>query len=117
MSDQAVQTIKNKLGIHSPSRVFRDEIGKMLPPGIVLGVEDSMPQAIRQIDSAFSDLVSATSKSIPQMSMEESANRSINYNGGINISVQAAPGMDINALVAEIERRLAAATARREAVW
>lgn len=117
MSDQAVQTIKNKLGIHSPSRVFRDEIGKMLPPGIVLGIEDSMPQAIRQIDSAFSDLVSATSKSIPQMSMEESANRSINYNGGINISVQAAPGMDINALVAEIERRLAAATARREAVW
>lgn len=111
------ETIQNRLGIHSPSRVFRDEVGKMIPPGIAIGIEQAMPAAIRQIDSTFSDLVSATSKPIPQISTEESANRSINYNGGINISVQAAPGMDINALVAEIERRLAAATARREAVW
>lgn len=111
------ETIQNRLGIHSPSRVFRDEVGKMIPPGIAIGIEQAMPAAIRQIDSTFSDLVSATSKPIPQISMEESANRSINYNGGINISVQAAPGMDINVLVSEIERRLAAATARREAVW
>ena len=112
-----VDGIKNTLGIHSPSKVLRDEVGKMLPPGIVLGVESAMPKAIRQIDSMFSDLISAASRPIPQMSMEESGNHSINYNGGINISVQAAPGMDINALVSEIERRLAAATARREAVW
>lgn len=117
VADSVTQAIKNKLKIRSPSRVMRDEIGKMLPPGIVLGVESAMPKAIRQIDSIFSDLVNATSSSIPQISPEGLESRSINYNGGINISVQAPPGMDINALVSEIERRLAAATARREAVW
>ena len=46
-----------------------------------------------------------------------SNSRSVQYNGGISINVQAAPGMSVNRLVDEIERRLAAATARREAVW
>ena len=46
-----------------------------------------------------------------------SNSRSVQYNGGISINVQAAPGMNINALVDEIERRLAAATERRAAVW
>lgn len=46
-----------------------------------------------------------------------SNSRSVQYNGGISINVQAAPGMSVNHLVDEIERRLAAATARREAVW
>lgn len=46
-----------------------------------------------------------------------SNSRSVQYNGGISINVQAAPGMNINTLVDEIERRLAAATERRAAVW
>lgn len=112
-----VDGIKNTLGIHSPSRVLRDEVGKMMPPGVVLGVESAMPKAIKQIDSMFSNLVGAASQ--PRLLPTGAAvnENSINYNGGINISVQAAPGMDINALVSEIERRLAAATARKEAVW
>lgn len=70
-------------------------------------------QAQQEYGTAVMEFAVQKSPATSQMS----SSRSINYNGGINISVQAAPGMDINALVAEIERRLAAATARREAVW
>ncbi|MDI3411101.1 hypothetical protein QKW52_15555 [Bacillus sonorensis] len=31
--------IKDTFGIHSPSRVFRDEIGKFLPMGLAVGIE------------------------------------------------------------------------------
>lgn len=57
-----VDGFKNALGIHSPSRVMRDQIGKMLPPGIVLGVEDEMPQAVNQMDSMLNNLVTALSQ-------------------------------------------------------
>lgn len=70
-------------------------------------------QAQQEYGAAVMEFAAQKSPAASQMSNS----RSINYNGGINISVQAAPGMDINALVSEIERRLATATARREAVW
>lgn len=42
--------VKGVFGIHSPSKVFRNEIGKMLPAGLVKGVEDDMPGAFNSID-------------------------------------------------------------------
>lgn len=40
---------KDALGIGSPSKVFRDEIGKWLPPGVVQGFEAAMPSAMKAI--------------------------------------------------------------------
>lgn len=37
----ALDWMKKKLGIHSPSRVFRDEVGKWIPAGIAVGVENN----------------------------------------------------------------------------
>lgn len=34
----AFDAAKNALGIHSPSRLFRDQIGKMIPSGMALGI-------------------------------------------------------------------------------
>ena len=110
-----VDGIKNTLGIHSPSRVMRDEVGKMLPAGAVLGVRDAMPKAIRQVDGMFSGLVSAMSPVSARVSPAGTSG-GINY-GGISIVVNAAPGMDENALVRRMEQRLAEATRRKEAVW
>src|SRR5699024_2455820 len=107
-----VDGIKNTLGIHSPSRVMRDEVGKMLPAGAVLGVRDAMPKAIRQVDGMFSGLVSAMSPVSARVS-PAGASGGINY-GGISIVVNAAPGMDENALVRRMEQRLAEATRRKE---
>lgn len=147
------QWAKDILGIHSPSRVFR-EIGEDSGEGYELGFVDRIKSANRKIEDAITKGIDAVSGTVSTgidfsvgdaaysdaimrlqahqeygaavmefaaqkspVTSQMSSSRSINYNGGINISVQAAPGMDINALVSEIERRLAAATARREAVW
>ncbi|MCH4167678.1 MAG: phage tail protein [Streptococcaceae bacterium] len=37
----ALDWMKKKLGIHSPSRVFRDEVGEMIPAGVAVGVENN----------------------------------------------------------------------------
>lgn len=44
-----VDGVKDALGIGSPSKVFRDEIGKWLPPGVVQGFEAAMPSAVKAI--------------------------------------------------------------------
>lgn len=48
-----VGSVKRALGIHSPSRVFRDEIGKQVVAGLALGVSGNASMA----HSALDDLV------------------------------------------------------------
>jgi hypothetical protein len=45
--------IASALGIHSPSRVMRDQIGRWIPAGVVEGVEDGAPA----VDAAMRNLV------------------------------------------------------------
>jgi tape measure domain-containing protein len=58
MSD-FVNGIKEGLGIHSPSMVFRTEVGRQIPPGIGLGVTDAMPALRSLLNQATSGLVTA----------------------------------------------------------
>lgn len=51
-----VDKAKSALGIHSPSRVFRDAIGAMIPPGIALGVKKTEDQATGAVDDMINDL-------------------------------------------------------------
>lgn len=44
-----VDGVKDTLGIGSPSKVFRDEVGRWLPPGVVQGFEAAMPSAMKAI--------------------------------------------------------------------
>ena len=63
-----VDDVKNALGIGSPSKVFRDEIGKWLPPGVAQGFKAALPAAMNSmekdlnkgIDSIEPDDVSVT---------------------------------------------------------
>ena len=48
--------IKGVLGIKSPSRLFRDEIGKMIPEGLALGITantDSVEKAMREVEDVI----------------------------------------------------------------
>jgi len=40
-AQNALNSAKSLLGIHSPSSVFRDQVGKMIGEGMALGIEDS----------------------------------------------------------------------------
>lgn len=42
-----VDGVKDALGIGSPSKVFRDEIGRWLPPGVAQGFEAALPAAMK----------------------------------------------------------------------
>ena len=42
-ASSALEAIKSKLGIHSPSRVFRDQVGKMMALGMGIGFEKNIP--------------------------------------------------------------------------
>lgn len=63
-----VDGVKDTLGIGSPSKVFRDEIGKWLPPGVAQGFKAALPAAMNSmekdlnkgIDSIEPDDVSVT---------------------------------------------------------
>lgn len=47
--------MKNALGIHSPSRMFRDQVGKYIAQGIGVGFEDEMGNVTRQMQDAMPD--------------------------------------------------------------
>lgn len=48
-----VDKAKDALDINSPSGVFRDEIGKWLPPGIAVGFESAMGKATKDIQKSL----------------------------------------------------------------
>lgn len=51
--DDVVNWIKEKLGIHSPSRVMRDEVGKFMAQDIGAGFEEEMRNVNRQIQASI----------------------------------------------------------------
>lgn len=57
VAQKVVDTVKHILGIHSPSRVFRDEVGRMIPAGLGIGVEMNEKLAIRPVQDMISDLL------------------------------------------------------------
>ena len=64
-ANDALNWVKDKLGIHSPSRVFRDQVGKMIPAGMAVGIEQGTPglitRAQRMADRAVGAARSAAS--------------------------------------------------------
>jgi phage-related protein len=48
--------IKKVFGIHSPSTIMRDQIGLNLGKGIGVGFEKSIPEVLKNVNSAMSDL-------------------------------------------------------------
>lgn len=53
-----VDGIKGFFGIHSPSKVMRDAIGKFLPPGIAVGFEVAMPKAQKSMNKDLEKMTS-----------------------------------------------------------
>lgn len=100
--------IKGSLGIHSPSKVFADEIGKFIPPGITVGVKDAMPRALRDMGQELSAL-----SNIPIPGSVTNTT----HMGGVSITVYGAQGQDVNALADVIMYKMQSAVESREAVF
>ena len=57
LASDLVSGFKDALGINSPSRVFRDEVGEWIPAGIGEGVEAKMPALIKDMKEQIGGLV------------------------------------------------------------
>lgn len=120
-----VNSLKDFFGIHSPSTVLRDEIGKYLGLGIGAGFSESMSTVKRQMQQS---LQAATDFSIPgltagvhyapeSLATSASASGSTTNYGGVSINVYAQPGQDVNAIADTVMRKMQTAVERRNAVW
>ena len=56
-AESALNAVKNALGIHSPSRVFRDQVGKMMALGMGIGFEKNIP--INMMQAGLKNVVSS----------------------------------------------------------
>ena len=54
--NDAISAVKSKLGIHSPSRLMRDEVGVMIGRGMALGIDDSAAVVNRSMDLLVSTM-------------------------------------------------------------
>ena len=59
LGSSVVSWAKGVLGIHSPSRVFRDQVGKWIPLGMSEGIEKTLPAARATVAKASSTLTDA----------------------------------------------------------
>lgn len=50
-----LDNIKGFFGIHSPSKVFENEIGKMLPTGMAIGIENNLKPVSKAMDQLESE--------------------------------------------------------------
>ena len=121
---KALDAAKDFLGIHSPSTVFRDQIGKYMALGMAEGFEDNIP--VDDMQNSLDGMVNSLDSMVNRMGnmvrgdmqfSTEGVNRGATYNGGITINVYGAQGQSeqqlVDILMDEITRR----TGRTKAVW
>ena len=81
-----VDGAKSALGIHSPSREMRDEVGKWIPAGVGVGIERAMPDLERQLQEDMENLTNV--KFTPKIDSTLELANSINSMNQRNIEVQ-----------------------------
>ena len=59
---QLIDGVKGFFGIHSPSRLMRDEVGRMLPRGVAVGIEDEAAAPVRATLDMGGDVYDAASQ-------------------------------------------------------
>lgn len=71
IASRALNAAKDALGIHSPSTVFRDMVGKMIPAGVTVGIEANAGKTIQAIKDYAKDLVTTidTNKFLGKVNM------------------------------------------------
>lgn len=69
---KAFEAAKEFLGIHSPSTLYRDEVGKRQIQGQILGIEDMTPDLIRASVASAQQMVAAAQSAIDESQAQAS---------------------------------------------
>lgn len=104
-ANRALEAAKNFLGIASPSKVFRDQVGAMMAEGMAIGFEDNVPTA--EIEQALRPMTNI---------VPETMSNQYSY-GGFSINVYGAPGQSEQELADIVMSRINQAVNSRQAVF
>lgn len=117
-AEAALNTVKSLLGIASPSKVFRDQIGKNMALGLAEGFEDYMPYD--EIEDALSfdynvpELESVMS--VGTVGTDDEA-RAVGVGDNITINVYATERQDARQIAEEVQRQFVLWERQRKAVY
>lgn len=82
---QANRAAQAKAQIHSPSRLFRDEVGYWIGAGVAVGIDKSAGLAVDSIASMYDDIQSVGYKASDLLDTNFSYNMSGGYNGTLQV--------------------------------
>lgn len=86
--------MKNALGIHSPSTLFRDGIGKFIPQGVAVGIEADTDSALRAIDKMNDDIISEMNRAVAVEEGSINAKASVKSNNSMLNIIKATFNID-----------------------
>ena len=109
LAQSAITSIKNKLGIHSPSRVAK-ELGQYTGEGFAIGLESEAGAVAKAAYKTFD--LGMIGGATPG-----AGGRTSNNTTTVNLTVNGAPGQDVHELADIIEERIAFNIRNREAAF
>lgn len=86
--------MKSALGIHSPSKLFKDEVGRFIPRGVAVGIEADTDSALRAIDNMNDDIISEMNKAVAYETGSINAKASVKSNNSMLNVIQASISLD-----------------------
>lgn len=84
LATSILSTMKSALGIHSPSTVMRDEVGKYMAQGVGVGFVDEMSNVQRRINSSMAELTAGPVIAAP--AAQTAAVNQAGTSGGSNLA-------------------------------
>lgn len=117
IAKNALQSAKDFLKIGSPSKLFAEEVGQWIPPGIAEGAE----QAAGVLDDAMRDIALDALGAVDGFTIGQAAAPASPPSSGAVIyntfNISAPAGMDVRELADQVVMRMTMAERQRAAVW
>lgn len=115
---------KSLFGIASPSKVFREQVGKMIGEGLAEGIEESAKDAVNAAESMAEDVIGEMD-TLNGFGMDMTANLSAGGgygygstdNRSVVINVYGAEGQDVNELAEIISEKMAFQYRQEQMAW
>lgn len=119
MGSSITSAIKKVFGIHSPSKVWRQQIGQNLGLSIGLGFSDVMNDVKDDMAEEMNGLTgNMTAEVTSNTGSMMSGATTTNYNGGpININIYGAEGQSVDAIAEAVAYKLEALKSQKERVF
>ena len=118
MGESITKAIKGVFGIHSPSKLWREQIGQNLGISIGLGFGDVVGDVKKDMMSDMNGLTASMTADVSAYNSGEALGGTTNYNGGaVTINVYGAEGQSVSELADVIANKLEDMTKRRQMVY